>query len=75
MTRYEKYKEGMAFLFGDDSVETVEKAADLALDFLDCWHCPCYEACESRARLAKGDSSALKECRELLLSHLLEEAE
>ena len=47
MTRYEKFKPGIALLYGEESVKTIDDAAHLCSEILDCLHCPteCYNKC------------------------------
>lgn len=71
MTRYEKFKEGIAFLHGEESAKTIEDAAETALDFIDCYSCPAYKSCVGECE----EGSLLKECKKVLLAYLSEEIE
>lgn len=76
MTRYEKFKPGMAFLLGEENVETVEDAAWIAYDVIDCAYCPCFDSCTAVHKMGNDeDGSALEECRQILLGYLQEEIE
>ena len=64
MTRYEKFKPGMAFLHGEEFVETLEDALETTYDFVDCLNCPVNKTCTD-----------IDHCKDNLRAYLSEEVE
>lgn len=76
MTRFEQLKPGMAFLFGEEKVKTIDDAAQLAYEIIDCLWCPYHEKCESKVwDCDEDDPAPLEECRRNHLAYLSEEVE